>query len=225
MRPRAGATPSSSISFDRVAGIYRFLEYAAFGRSLETARFRYLDRLKACRDILIIGEGDGRVLQRILALAPGSSVRCIDSSAAMLARAEARLDPGVRRRVSFECADARTAAIRRSEYDAVVTMFVLDCFSSDEVTRLVERMTAGLRPNGLWLFADFSIPERGWCRLRARLWVTFLYAFFRWRTGLTVRELPPSDDILRAAGLSVAAATTLQRGLLRTAVYARSDCS
>jgi SAM-dependent methyltransferase len=215
-------TSRGSISFDRVARIYRVLEYAAFGRALETARFRYLDRLEACRDILIVGEGDGRVLQRLLALAPGASIRCIDSSAAMLARAAARLDPAVRRRVSFERADVRTAMIGSSDYDAVVTMFVLDCFSREEVAGLVGRLAAGLRPNGLWLYADFSIPPSGWRRLRARLWVTFLYAFFRWRTGLAVRELPPSEEILRAAGLSVVEATTLQRGLLRTAVYARA---
>jgi cyclopropane fatty-acyl-phospholipid synthase-like methyltransferase len=207
------------VSFDRVAGIYRCLEYAAFGRALETARFRYLDRLEQCRDILVIGEGDGRVLRRILALAPDAFVRCIDSSAAMLARADARLDPAARHRVSFECADVRTAAIRPSAYDAVVTMFVLDCFSPEDVDRLVERLSASLRPNGLWLFADFSIPARGWRRVRARLWVAFLYAFFRWRTGLDVRELPPSEDILQAAGLSVVDAATSQHGLLRTAVY------
>jgi SAM-dependent methyltransferase len=207
--------------FDSVAGIYRFLEYAAFGRALETARYRYLDRLAACRDILIIGEGDGRVLQRILTLAPGASVRCIDSSAAMLARAEGRLDPAERGRVTFERTDARTASVAPSSYDAILTMFVLDCFPANEVARLVERLASGLRANGLWLFADFSIPEHGWPRLRARLWVAFLYAFFRWRTGLAVRELPPSDEILRAAGLSLRESTTLQRGLLTTAVYGR----
>jgi ubiquinone/menaquinone biosynthesis C-methylase UbiE len=210
------------VSFDRVAGIYRVLEYVAFGRALETARFRYLDRLAACRDILIIGEGDGRVLQRVLALAPRASIRCIDSSAAMLARAEGRLDPAVRPRVTFEQADARTVPIPPSAYDAVVTMFVLDCFSVEDVARLVERLTFGLRPSGLWLFADFSIPPRGWRRVRARLWIGFLYAFFRWRTGLAVRALPPSEEILQAAGLTLVGETTLQHGLLRTVVYQRA---
>ncbi len=223
MTPLDGKASSRSTGFDRVATIYRLLEYAAFGKALEAARFRYLDRLKECRGILIIGEGDGRVLQRILALAPRASVRCIDDSAAMLARAAKRLAPADRGRVSFECADARIAAIPANAYDAVVTMFVLDCFSPADVRRLVERLTAGLRPNGVWLFADFSIPQSGWRRARARVWIACLYAFFRWRTGLAVRELPPSEDILRAAGLSVVEAETLQRGLLTTAVYARSS--
>lgn len=220
MTPHAGRAAGET-NFDRVAGIYRILEYAAFGRALETARFRYLDRLHACHDILIVGEGDGRVLQRILRLAPQASVRCIDSSAAMLARADSRLDPEARSRVTFEHADARAAEIPQDAYDAVVTMFVLDCFPASEVAQLVDRLLTGLRPGGTWLFADFAIPDKGWRRASARAWIAFLYAFFRWRTGLSVRELPPSEEILRAAGLSVLESTTLRAGLLRTAVYAR----
>lgn len=209
-------------SFDRVAGIYQVLEYVAFGRALEAARCRYLDRLKGCRQILVVGEGDGRMLERLLRVAPQASVRCIDGSAAMLARAERRLDAAARARVSFECADVRTAAVAPMAYDAVVTMFVLDCLRPGEVVQLVDRLAGGLRPDGLWLFADFSIPAHGWRRLRAELWVTFLYAFFRWQTGLAIRELPPSEDILCGAGFRVLAGTTFQHGLLRAVLYSRT---
>ena len=218
MPPRASRAAGEA-NFDRVAGIYRILEYAAFGRSLEAARFRYLDRLRECRDILIIGEGDGRVLERILGLAPQAAVRCIDTSAAMLARAESRLGPAVRARVTFEPADARTVDIPPAGYDAVVTMFVLDCFSTADVARLVDRVKTGLRPGGSWLFADFAIPDKGWRRVHARAWIVLLYAFFRWRTGLAVRELPPSEQILGDAGLSLLDSTTWRGGLLRSAVY------
>lgn len=206
-------------NFDSVAGIYRVLEYAAFGRALETARFAYLDRLQACRDVLIIGEGDGRALERILRLAPVASVRCIDSSAAMLTRAEARINPADRSRVTFEHADARTVDVPADSFDAVLTLFVLDCFTAADVERVVARLVAGLRPNGLWLFADFVVPEKGWSRLHARAWVTFLYAFFRWRTGLEVRDVPPSEEILHAAGLQTVESRTLRGGLLKTVFY------
>lgn len=209
-------------SFDRVAGIYQLLEYAAFGRALEAARFRYLDRLKDCRQILVAGEGDGRFLERLLSIAPDAHVRCIDISAAMLARAEHRLDRDQRARVSFECADVRSVEVAPQAYDAVVTLFVLDCLTPDEVFRLVARLAGGLRPSGLWLFSDFSIPARGWRRARARLWVGFLYAFFRWQTGLAVHEVPPCEDILSAAGFSVLEDATFQHGLLRTVLYARA---
>lgn len=208
-------------SFDRVATVYRMLEYAAFGRALETARFRYVDRVRDCRNILVVGEGDGRFLERLLLVAPQAHVRCIDSSALMLAQSEARLDAAARRRVSFQCADARTADVTPQAYDALVTMFVLDCFGADEVVRLVARLIRGLRPGGRWLFADFSLPARGWRRARAVLWLTCLYAFFRWQTGLAARELPPLEDILQASGLRPLEHTTLQHGLVRTVLFTK----
>lgn len=208
-------------NFDRVARVYRALEYVAFGRSLEAARFRYLERLRDRRHVLILGEGDGRFLERLVAVAPTAAVRCIDSSAAMLARAANRLDPAARSRVTFECADIRAADIPPGTYDAVVTLFVLDCLSPGEVVRVVQRLAGGLRSDGLWLFADFAIPPRGWRRWRAKLWVSALYVFFRWQTGLSVRELPPSEEALRDAGLCLQEDTTLQHGLLRTACYSR----
>jgi ubiquinone/menaquinone biosynthesis C-methylase UbiE len=206
-------------SFDRVAGIYQALEYLAFGRALERARLRYVERLRDRRHVLIVGEGDGRFLERLLAVAPQARVRCVDSSAAMLARAAGRLDPAARARVEFECADVRVVDIPPRTYDAVVTMFVLDCLSAAEVTGVVRRLAGGLQREGVWLFADFAIPARGWRRLRAELWVGTLYLFFRWQTGLGARELPPSEDILRDAGFRLLDSTTLQQGLLRSAVY------
>jgi hypothetical protein len=113
------------------------------------------------------------------------------------------------------------ASIPPDAYDAVVTMFVLDCLSPGDVADVVHRFASGLRREGVWLCADFSIPPRGWRRLRAVLWVGFLYAFFRWRAGLTVGALPPTDDILRDAGFRPLDATTFQHGLLKAALYSR----
>jgi SAM-dependent methyltransferase len=206
-------------SFDRIAGIYRALEYVAFGRALEAARLQYVDRLRACRHVLIVGDGDGRFLERLVQVAPEARIRSIDSSAAMLARAAGRLDPAARARVAFECADIRSAAIPLGAYDAVVTMFVLDCLTPAEVAQVVRSLAGGLESGGVWLFADFVIPPRGWRRLRARVWIRALYLFFRWQTGLAADRLPPSEQILDAAGLHRMTSTSLQHGLVRTAVY------
>ena len=209
-------------SFDRVAGAYQALEYIAFGRSLETARHAHAARLRDCRNVLVIGEGDGRFLERFLRVAPHAHVRCIDSSPEMVARAGRRLGADARTRVSFVCGDARTADMEPSTYDAVVTLFVLDCLPPEEVARLGRRLARSLQPEGLWLFADFAIPARGWRRLRASAWVSVLYAFFRWQTGLSVRSLPPSEAILGSIGLRVLADRTFQHGLLRAVLYSKN---
>ena len=94
-------------TFDRLAGIYRGLERLAFGRDLERARFCWLERLSACRSMLILGEGDGRCLERLVRVAPVAHIHCVDASAAMLTRAARRIaGTEAESRVRFEQADA-----------------------------------------------------------------------------------------------------------------------
>jgi ubiquinone/menaquinone biosynthesis C-methylase UbiE len=205
--------------FDRLTRVYHALELVAFGRSLAAARVRFLDRLAGCRRILVFGEGDGRCLARLVRLAPAARITCVDASAPMLARASGRLDAGGRARVEFVHADARDVALPAAAFDAVVTLFFLDCFTDADVRRLIDRTARSLAPGAVWLFADFALPARGWRRLRARLWVGFLYAFFRWETGIEARRLPDMAGALAAAGFAPEAEQTRQFGLLRSAVY------
>jgi SAM-dependent methyltransferase len=213
---------TSSGDFDRVARVYRALEWLTFGRDLERARFRFLPLLASCRDILVIGDGDGRCTAKLAALAPGARLHCIDTSAAMLAMLHARLPADVRARVTTEQRDVRTLLPAPDRWDAVVTMFVLDCLTTADVERVARTLAASLRPGGRWLFADFVLPPRGWRRLRARLWIALLYAFFRWRTGLDVSTVPESEAALAAAGLRLEAGDELQHGMIRCGLWEKS---
>ena len=207
-------------NFDPLARFYRALEIIAFGGDLERARFCLLAQLADRRSILVLGEGDGRALARLVQLAPLARVHCIDFSAAMLAHAQARLaGTEAATRVTFEHADVLTCEFRPEHFDAVVTLFLLDCFDAAQAAGLVTRVCAALQPGAAWLFADFVLPARGPARWRARLWLGLLYAFFRWQTGLRTRELPPSESLIRAAGFECAAVRNFQWGLLRSAFF------
>jgi SAM-dependent methyltransferase len=212
-RPPAG--------FDRLARSYRLLEFAAFGRDLERARFAHLGRLAACRDVLLLGEGDGRCAERLAAIAPRARLHCVDSSRGMIDRASRRL-AGAGGRVTFECAEILGLAPGPGSYDAVATLFVLDCLDPAGVASVVRRVGASLRPGAPWLFADFVLPRRGLPRLRARIWLGLLYGFFRAFAGLGVSALPPSEDLLEGAGWVRAARSDFQSGMLRSSVYERS---
>lgn len=213
MRPEAG--------FDSVARSYWLLERLAFGGALEAARFCHLDALGGCRRVLVLGEGDGRFLVRLLRRFPELRVDCVDASAAMLTQAAQRLSTEERRRVNLICADVRCWKMEEGVYDAAVTLFVLDCFAQMEAEELVGRIATALRPDALWLWADFTLPAHGWRRGRARLWLALLYAFFRWRTGLRTRRLPEIDGALGAAGFAPERATELQAGLLLSVLWRR----
>ena len=210
-----------SRSFDRLAGIYRALEFLAFGPDLERTRFCLLERLANCQSILILGEGDGRCLARLVLLAPQARIHCVEQSAGMIARTARRLAAEDRVRVWLEEADALTVPLEATKYDAVMTLFFLDCFTPAQVERLTAQVSLACVPTARWLMADFVIPAQGWRRQRARLWVGLLYAFFRWQTKLSARALPPSGEILRQNGWTEVESREFQAGMLRAALYCR----
>jgi ubiquinone/menaquinone biosynthesis C-methylase UbiE len=209
--------------FDRVARIYRWIEYLAFGRTLQRARTAHLAALRSCRDILLVGDGDGRCLEAVLREVPAARVTTVDGSSSMLDHARRRAErAGATSRVEFVRADLRTATWLDGRYDAVVTLFVLDCFRVAQVEAIVGILAAALRPHGLWLFADFDVPPRGWRRWHARTWVGLLYAFFRATTGLGAQSLPPSESLIHARGFDAVAVRTYRAGLIRSVRFARS---
>ena len=209
--------------FDRVAGVYHSLEWVAFGRQLERARFAHLQALRACRTILIVGDGDGRCLEAVLRIAVDAVVTSIDASAAMLALARRRVaGTAGASRVTFEHADIRQASLPRAHYDAVLTLFVLDCFPPGDAVAVIRALGSTVTASGLWLFADFSVPERGWRRLHARLQARLLYAFFRWQTGIRASTLPPSETLIEGQGFRPRSVEERRAGSIRSVLFGRS---
>lgn len=206
--------------FDRLAGIYRTLEHVAFGQALQRARLAYVSSLRDALDVLVLGDGDGRFLKALVTTSPHARIVSVDASAAMLQRAAAELTDDERARVTFIHADARTFDPGADTFDAIVTLFFLDCFTDGDVEHLVARLSPTLRPAGRWLFADFAIPDRGLARLAAVSIVSVLYAFFRWQTGIEARTLPHSEAALHKAGLYCVGEEEFRAGLIRSALFA-----
>jgi len=198
-----------------IARAYRWIEYAAFGPALERSRFLYLDHLHNARRVLVLGEGDGRMMERMLVAAPDATFDIVELSAAMIARARERV--GESSRVRFICGDAREFDITPG-YDAVVACFFFDCLGEGDARKLIHRI-AGAMNHGVWLISEFAVPDAGWRRCHARMWIDTMYAFFRTSTGLQVRALPPLDKLFAECGLQRTAKTSARWGLIVSEVW------
>jgi SAM-dependent methyltransferase len=210
------------MNIDPLARWYLSIEYLAFGRALERQPFAFLDRLAGARRILILGEGDGRAIARLLALSPDAQVDVFELSGKMIQLARRRIGNDSSR-VSFHQQDALTASWPREHYDGVITHFFLDCFTEDEARDLVHRISAAMTHNARWLVADFAIPDNGWRRLHARLLIRIMYEFFGLTTGLRVRRLPPIERLLSDAGMQRSELAEERGGLIRSGVWTKSS--
>jgi ubiquinone/menaquinone biosynthesis C-methylase UbiE len=198
---------------DRIATLYRWLEYAAFGRALERRRTAFLGEASGARRVLALGDGDGRALAALLAAVPHARVDYVDASAKMLELARARAGAD---RVQYRRADALVLQLGDSEYDLVITHFFLDCFNDAELNALVERTARSAAPSARWIVSEFRPAT-----FFARLLIAFMYAFFGGVTGLTTRRLADHHPHLMRHGFRLQRVEKTWAGMLASELWVR----
>ena len=194
------------MNFDSIAPHFARLEWLTFGQTMMRCRTHYLDKIKDARKILLLGEGDGRFLLKVLELSSSSQVTCIDSSFYMLNKASERIKsqrPGAFDRVNFIHASALEHELGKNEYDAVVLNFFLDCFTTESLDLLIPRVAVATTSGGTWLINDFHQPESGLKSLRAKIWLKTMYTFFRMTAKLEASHLENPFSVLEFTGIEL----------------------
>jgi ubiquinone/menaquinone biosynthesis C-methylase UbiE len=191
----------SNANFDRVARPYRWLEYLSFGPSLARCRNAQLAHLTSAHRALLLGDGDGRFLARLLAVNPTLTADVVDSSRSMLMLLEHRVRRfGDHQRICLHHADALTWA-PTGTYDLIVSHFFLDCFFPHQLEQLFDSVLPHALPGAQWVISEFAIPRNPFAACLARGIIGGLYRAFGWTTGLRVRALPDYAVSLLRRGL------------------------
>jgi SAM-dependent methyltransferase len=204
-------------NFDPVARIYRFAEYLALGPLLQRTRTHFLPELSPRHRALVLGDGDGRFLARLLARQPNLLATAVDTSANMLHLLRRRCQPYADRLETLQASALTTPP--RPGTDLIVTHFFLDCLTQPEVQTLTSQIAAHTAPGTLWLLSDFAIPRRSILGPLAALYIRFLYLAFRVLTGLRVTHLPDPQTALASAGFARLARHELLYGILYTEIW------
>jgi SAM-dependent methyltransferase len=203
--------------FDRLARLYRWMEWLSFGPWLSLTRFTFIAQLTHSRRALVLGDGDGRFAGLLLRTNRTVTVDAVDASDAMLQGLLRHAVPHADR-VSAHLADARVWQPRTlgtgAGCDLIATHFFLDCLTQPEVESLALRLRSAVSPSALWVVSEFAIPAGWFGRLVARPVVAILYKSFGWLTGLSVRSLPDHASAMRQAGFTLKERRTRLAGLL-----------
>jgi ubiquinone/menaquinone biosynthesis C-methylase UbiE len=205
------------LNCDPIARWYRWLEYIGFGGALERRRFAFLSDVKDARRALVLGDGDGRFLVRLVkqnfSYQPNVEIDYVDLSGRMLELARNRAG---NQGVTYHPADALTMPLSADEYDLIVTHFFLDCFDEKDAAALVERVARSARSGSRWLISEFH--EAGWW---ARAILGVLYFFFRITTGLKTRRLVDHRPLLQEQGFHLVKSEPGRFGLLVSELWQR----
>lgn len=213
--------------YDRLASLYRPIERCVFGDRLQQARTALLDQIPQWDRMLILGDGDGRLLQKIVnsvtyahPRSPPREIISLDQSSRMLDRQRERIT-GDHPHVSVKWIQADALQYRppTKSFDVIVTPFFLDCFSEAELREAMPAWHAGLRHRGIWYHIDFVIPHLGWRRARAILLVHAMHLFFRATTGLENRELVNTGQLFEQLSMQAIARVRGDRDLIESTIY------
>lgn len=241
---RTRPSSRSQRGYDRLAAVYHPIEWLVFGDHLQRARTSLIDELPPWRRLLLLGDGNGRLLERLaqkqLSDGPGWSQHCglggitsVDQSAEMLRRQRGRIEAvGIRAGVEFIQADARHYEPEAGVYDVIVTPFFLDCFSDETLDVCLPQWLRGLRSGGALYHVDFtednfahvecSILNTVWRRSRACSLLWAMHVFFRWQTGLENRRLVDIEAAISRCGLQKEADQIGCGGMTTTQIWRAS---
>lgn len=168
--------------------------------------------MQDARRALVLGDGDGRFLARLLAANPGVAADYVDASGRMLQLARERTGSA---RVEYRQGDALTLPLAPAEYDLIATHFFLDCFDEAGARALISRVTAAARPGARWIVSEFRQP---WW---AAPILGGLYLFFRVTTGLRTSRLVDHRPLLQEQGYRLERVEESWFGLLASELWVR----
>jgi ubiquinone/menaquinone biosynthesis C-methylase UbiE len=217
----AGGHRTNTANFDFLAPHYRWMEWLLAGPKLQHCRTAFLKSIPRPRRVLLLGEGNGRFLVELLRAHPAARCVCADASARMLDCARARLrrhglDPDA---VEFIHADALDWSWPSPSFDLIVSHFFLDCFSPEQLVKIIPRIAAAAAPGARWLLADFREPVAGPAKWRARAILALMYFFFHHAARLPARRLTPPDALLAQSGFALRERQLRDWGLLHSDLW------
>ncbi len=205
--------------FDRIARLYRWAEYLTLGPLLVRTRNHFLSQLPPRHRALILGDGDGRFLVRLLTRQPHLHALAVDTSATMLQLLCQRCRPYADRLQTLQT--SALAITPNGSPDLIITHFFLDCLTQPQLDTLSLNLATHTTPGTLWLLSDFGPPRPRALRLLAALYIRSLYLAFRILTGLRVTHLPNPQTSLQAAGFDRIARHDRLFGLIYTEIWQR----
>lgn len=208
------------MGFDRLAPVYRSLEWFLAGNQLQQARIFHLQHCRDARSILLLGEGHGRFLEVLAKSNTDAEIIYVDQSEGMLqqARSSLRRSGLATSRVQFQQADIFHYQPSHP-VDVLVTHFFLDCFRPDQLENLIPRLASMLNLAGRWLLADFQIPSGRIKACRARIVLALAYTFFKVATRLPARHICPPQPLLKSSRLTLQNRQTFNWDLLYSELW------
>ncbi len=205
-----------SANYDNASWFYERLSKLVFGNAQVNAQEYFLNLIPPRARILIIGGGTGQILESIAKLYPsGLHITYVEISANMMALSRKR--DVAQNEVIYITEDIAQLSLTQ-EFDVIITAFLFDNFSTQEIYKIFPKIHQKLVPNGLWLNTDFQLTGPIWQKVMLKS----MYYFFRILKAVEVARLPETEQAFTDYHYQLTAKKTFYRKFIITKVYKKS---
>jgi len=203
-------------NYDRIASYYDLLAHIVFGNQLVAAQNHFLPDLDDPKRILVFGGGTGHMMVPLLQLYPDVCIHYLESSAAMISKAKARIASN-NINVSFTCTTEHDLVNKKDVYDVVITPFVLDVFEGKYLSKVFKQLFDTLNHGGKWIQTDFYLEQNSPKWQIKLIWL--MYRFFRIAARQQNQILPDFDTYFENFPLRLLARKSFYHRMVRTHLY------
>ncbi len=208
-------------NFDRIAFAYDTLKHLVFGHSLRQAQIFLIPYIPEHANILIIGGGTGQIVLDILEKKEIRQITYVELSEKMLnsAKDKAKSCPNI----NFVLGSGHQLD-NDQKYDVILTPFILDLYSDQELGKFLLALDKLLLPSGVWLLSDFKVtPTLCWKRFWQLALVKLMYLFFFLTSNSKVFQLPDYDTAFKVLGYKTVIHRTFYGDLVHSQILSKKQ--
>lgn len=157
----------------------------------------------------MLGGGTGKLLEQLDDLV--LSIHYLEKSSQMIGLAKKRK----LKKSSVNFINADILEYPLSDYQVIITPFVLDVFDEQHLSMVIDKLYAALQNEGLWIYTDFQIPHQS--GYGKRMLLKIMNVFFKITAKLQATKLYDAEKmILAEQGLMLVDHKVSIGGLVKT---------
>ncbi|MBB6112959.1 class I SAM-dependent methyltransferase [Mucilaginibacter lappiensis] len=200
-------------NFNNSAWFYDRLSRLVYGRALVNAQLYLLGFIKPNSNILIVGGGTGWILEELTKLYPlGLHITYVEVAAGMMELSKKRNTGG--NKIAY-IQNAIEQVNLNPGFDVVITPFLFDNFTEQTLKTVFNHIHNLLKPQSLWLNADFQLTGKWWQLFLLKS----MFVFFRLICGIEAGKLPEIKTHFTANSYAVVDEKTFFNDFIVANVY------
>jgi ubiquinone/menaquinone biosynthesis C-methylase UbiE len=200
-------------NYNNSAWFYDTLSKVIYGKALIRSQVYLLPFIPQKGKILLIGGGTGWILEEIAKVhSSGLAITYVEVAANMMKLSQKR-NAGNNEVVFINMAIENVPLA--NEFDVVITPFLFDNFTEENLKKIFNHIDKSLKSEGIWLNTDFRLTGKWWQKVLLKS----MLLFFRIVCRIEAKQLPGIESCFEKNGYKITQQKSFFGDFILSTVY------